>query len=42
VEEIHDHGGQLAAVDLGIDFTAELGEFALTMMLRSAGWNAAD
>ena len=33
VEEIHDHGGKLAAVDLGIDPTTPFGEFALTLML---------
>lgn len=33
VEEIHDLGGQLAALDLGIDPTTPFGEFALTIML---------
>ena len=33
VEEIHDAGGELAAVDLGIDPTTPFGEFAITLML---------
>lgn len=36
VEEIHDAGGQLAALDLGIDPTTPFGEFALTIMLGLA------
>lgn len=33
VEEIHEAGGELAAVDLGIDPTTPFGEFAMTVML---------
>jgi DNA invertase Pin-like site-specific DNA recombinase len=33
VQEIHDHGATLAAVDLGIDPTTSFGEFGLTLML---------
>lgn len=33
IEEVHDHGASLAAVDLGIDPTTTFGEFALTIML---------
>jgi site-specific DNA recombinase len=33
VGEISKHGGQLAAVDLGIDPTTPFGEFSLTLML---------
>jgi site-specific DNA recombinase len=36
VEDIHDHGGSLAAIDLGIDPTTTFGEFALTIMLALA------
>ena len=36
VDEIETHGGQLAAVDLGIDPTTMFGEFALTLMLGLA------
>jgi DNA invertase Pin-like site-specific DNA recombinase len=36
VEEIHDAGGELAAVDLGIDPTTPFGEFATTLMLSLA------
>lgn len=36
VEEIVEHGGQLAALDLGIDPTTPFGEFALTLMLALA------
>ncbi|WP_028061200.1 recombinase family protein [Candidatus Solirubrobacter pratensis] len=36
VEEISDHGGQVAAVDLGIDPTTPFGEFGLTIMLALA------
>jgi DNA invertase Pin-like site-specific DNA recombinase len=36
VEEIHERGGKLAAVDLGIDPTTPFGEFALTVMLGLA------
>ncbi len=50
VEEIHDCGASLAAVDLGIDPTTTFGEFALTIMLALArmerrrlaeGWDSA-
>jgi site-specific DNA recombinase len=33
VEEIHDHGGKLAALDLGIDPTSAFGEFGMTVLL---------
>jgi len=36
VEEIHDAGGEIAAVDLGIDPTTPFGEFAMTLMLGLA------
>ena len=36
VEEIHDHGGQIAAVDLGVDPTTMFGEFGMTIMLALA------
>lgn len=36
VEEIHDLGGEIAAVDLGIDPTTPFGEFAMTLMLGLA------
>lgn len=36
VEEIHDAGGEIAAVDLGIDPTTPFGEFAMTLMLALA------
>ena len=36
VEEIHEAGGELAALDLGIDPTTPFGEFALTIMLGLA------
>ena len=36
VEEIAEHGGKVAAVDLGIDPTTTFGEFALTIMLALA------
>jgi site-specific DNA recombinase len=36
VEEIDAHGGQVAAVDLGIDPTTMFGEFAMTLMLALA------
>ena len=36
VEEIHAAGGEIAAVDLGIDPTTPFGEFAMTMMLGLA------
>jgi DNA invertase Pin-like site-specific DNA recombinase len=36
VEEIDSHGGQVAAVDLGIDPTTMFGEFAMTLMLALA------
>src|SRR4051794_12750732 len=36
VEEIHDVGGEIAAVDLGIDPTTPFGEFAMTLMLGLA------
>ena len=36
VEEIQEHGGVLAAIDLGIDPTTVFGEFALTIMLALA------
>lgn len=36
VEEIHDLGGELAAVDQNIDPTTEMGEFVLTIMLALA------
>lgn len=36
VQEIHDAGGQLAAIDLGIDPATEFGEFGLTIMLALA------
>ena len=50
VDDIHAHGGQLAAVDLGIDPTTDVGELLLTLMLAlarmerrrlTAGWEAA-
>lgn len=36
IEEIHEHGGQLAIIDLGLDPTTELGEFAITILLALA------
>ena len=36
VEEINDHGGVIAAVDLGIDPATPFGEFAMTIMLALA------
>jgi DNA invertase Pin-like site-specific DNA recombinase len=36
VEWIHDHGGRIAAIDLGIDPTTPFGEFAMTIMLALA------
>lgn len=36
VEEVHDAGGEIAAVDLGIDPTTAFGEFAMTLMLALA------
>jgi DNA invertase Pin-like site-specific DNA recombinase len=36
VSDIHDAGGQIAAVDLGIDPTTPFGEFAMTLMLALA------
>lgn len=36
VESIHEQGGQLAVVDLGIDPTTPFGEFALTVLLALA------
>lgn len=36
VEEVHDAGGQIAAIDLGIDPTTPFGEFAMTIMLALA------
>jgi site-specific DNA recombinase len=36
IEEILDHGATLAAIDLGLDPTTEVGEFALTIMLALA------
>jgi DNA invertase Pin-like site-specific DNA recombinase len=36
VESIHDAGGQVAAVDLGLDPTTPFGEFGMTMMLGLA------
>ena len=36
VEEILEHGASIAAVDLGLDPTTEVGEFALTIMLALA------
>lgn len=36
VEEIHEAGGQLAAIDLGVDPKGEFGEFALTILLGLA------
>jgi site-specific DNA recombinase len=39
VEEIHDAGGQFAALDLGIDPTTPFGEFGLTVMLALARMN---
>lgn len=36
VEEIIDHGGTLASIDLGIDPTTTFGEFALTILLALA------
>jgi DNA invertase Pin-like site-specific DNA recombinase len=33
VEEIHQHGAQLAAIDLGVDPTTEVGELMMTLML---------
>ncbi len=36
VEEINDAGGEIAAVDLGIDPTTPFGEFSMTLMLALA------
>lgn len=36
IEEIHEHGATLAAVDLGIDPATEFGEFGMTIMLALA------
>jgi site-specific DNA recombinase len=36
VEELHEHGAQLAAIDLGIDPTTPVGEFTMTVMLGLA------
>jgi site-specific DNA recombinase len=36
IDEIHEAGGQLAALDLGIDPTTPFGEFAMTIMLGLA------
>jgi len=36
VEEIHEAGGQITAIDLGIDPTTTFGEFATTIMLALA------
>ena len=36
VEEIHEAGGQVAALDLGVDPTTPFGELALTLMLALA------
>lgn len=36
VEEIHDLGGSIAAIDLGIDPTTPFGELAMTLMLALA------
>jgi DNA invertase Pin-like site-specific DNA recombinase len=36
VEAIHDAGGQVAAVDLGLDPTTPFGEFGMTIMLALA------
>lgn len=36
IEEIHERGGKLAAIDLGVDPTTPTGEFAMTMMLGLA------
>jgi DNA invertase Pin-like site-specific DNA recombinase len=36
VEEIHSHGGQLTAIDLGVDPTTPFGEFGMTVMLALA------
>lgn len=50
VTEIHEAGGQLAALDLGIDPTTPFGEFGMTILLAlgrmqrrriSEGWEAA-
>jgi DNA invertase Pin-like site-specific DNA recombinase len=38
VEEVHDCGGQLAVVELGIDPTTSFGELAMTQMLAFARW----
>ncbi|MEJ7798433.1 MAG: recombinase family protein [Solirubrobacteraceae bacterium] len=36
IEEIHEGGGQIASIDLGIDPTTVFGEFATTLMLAMA------
>ena len=39
VQEIHDCGGSIAAIDLGIDPTTAFGEFGMTLMLALARMN---